>query len=101
MPRRSYFAFTERKVTLNYTDCKKRILKNNKKRVGWRTKKGLAPTGKSFLHDGWTTRIRTGNDRTKTCSVTITPSSNRSFVAAKVGNIWQSAKFFLPFLILP
>ena len=24
----------------------------------------------------WTTRIRTGNDRTKTCSVTITPSSN-------------------------
>ena len=23
----------------------------------------------------WTTRIRTGNDRTKTCSVTITPSS--------------------------
>ena len=25
----------------------------------------------------WTTRIRTGNDRTKTCSVTITPSSNQ------------------------
>ena len=30
---------------------------------------------------GWVTRIRTGNDRTKTCSVTITPSPN---AAAKV-----------------
>ena len=28
------------------------------------------------FYSGWTTRIRTGNDRTKTCSVTITPSSN-------------------------
>ena len=24
----------------------------------------------------WVTRIRTGNDRTKTCSVTVTPSPN-------------------------
>lgn len=32
-------------------------------------------TGLFNIH-GWTTRIRTGNDRTKTCSVTITPWSN-------------------------
>ena len=28
----------------------------------------------------WTTRIRTGNDRTKTCSVTITPSSKNMWL---------------------
>ena len=49
----------------------------------------------------WTTRIRTGNDRTKTCSVTITPSSNnQSNAVAKVVKIWQFAKFSLIYLTL-
>ena len=32
---------------------------------------------------GWVTRIRTGNDRTKTCSVTITPSPNHALCGGK------------------
>ena len=39
--------------------------------------------------EGWTTRIRTGNDRTKTCSVTITPSSSilsqKQWLRQKIG----------------
>ena len=42
----------------------------------------------------WTTRIRTGNDRTKTCSVTITPSSKN--VAAKVRIKIEVPKFCSP-----
>ena len=45
---------------------------------------------------GWTTRIRTGNDRTKTCSVTITPSSN---AAAKVQNKIEVPKFAAKYLL--
>ena len=55
---------------------------------------------------GWTTRIRTGNDRTKTCSVTITPSSNQMNLvkfACKGTNtlvILQIFWFFFKFTLL-
>ena len=41
----------------------------------------------------WTNGTRTHNDRTKTCSVTITPWSNPLFVVAKVRNNCRISKF--------
>ena len=40
--------------------------------------------------ESWTTRIRTGNDRTKTCSVTITPSSKQKNAIAEPNTFQKS-----------
>ena len=47
----------------------------------------------------WVTRIRTGNDRTKTCSVTITPSPNCGCKGNNFNSFQRKICHFFSFLI--
>ncbi len=87
----------DRHTTARYTR------QGNKKTIGeapWNTpednmriRKSRATNIAARLFRCWTNGTRTHNDRTKTCSVTITPWSNTNISAAKVVFFYATTKF--------
>lgn len=72
-------------------------------RLCWALKTRMAEPkqlGHSHKQKCWTNGTRTHNDRTKTCSVTITPWSNTTFRGAKIAFFNVTAKCLACFLAL-